>query len=191
MKMMLADADTDDLRNTEFWQSLVAIDKDYGCGYADDYSVSDNILKKYFKILKFGDLKLDGSEGCAVGVLNDGTEYKSLDGHFLLGVVDSDLRKIYMADGTLYGLSVWAISEYGNGSLAIDVNGENKGPNQWGRDSFMFYILPNGNLVPYYKYEDLKESSWGCGNLETGDISSTCGEGCSARIIADGWKMNY
>ncbi len=189
MKMMLADADTDDLRNTEFWQSLDVIDDNYGCDLIKDFSVSDNILEKYFKILKFGDLKLDGVEGCAVGVLDDGTEYKALNGRSY-GVADNSTRKIYMADGTLYGLWAYRIGD-DIGILVIDVNGENKGPNQWGRDAFEFYILPNGNIVPYYSYDELKEFPSACGDLETGDISNADGNGCAARIIADGWKMNY
>ncbi len=197
MKMMLADADTDDLRNTEFWQNLYAIHDHYGCDSENDYSVPDNILKKYFKILKFGDHNLVGDEGCSVGVLNDGTEYRALNGDSY-GIYDPDTRKIYMADGTLYGFWAynWLASPWNNnpdfiGTITIDVNGENKGPNQWGRDSFTFYILPNGNLVSNYSYEELKKDSDRCGDLETGDISNAYGIGCAARIIADGWKMNY
>lgn len=40
-------------------------------------------------------------------------------------------------------------------------------------------------------YEELKKQPVFCGDFETGDINGATGFGCEARIIHDGWKMNY
>ena len=45
--------------------------------------------------------------------------------------------------------------------------------------------------MPSRNYESLKATPVLCGNIETGDISNAMGAGCEARIIHDGWKMNY
>ena len=89
------------------------------------------------------------------------------------------------------------------GQLAIDVNGL-KGPNIEGRDIFDFNISGNGLLIPYYSdsqsiyiYGD-KRNTWenqskACGNKGKADATSVAqyGSGCGARVIANGWKMDY
>ena len=87
----------------------------------------------------------------------------------------------------------------------IDVNGKTS-PNTYGRDIFAFYVGTNGILYPYggldasifdkgnasavwnAKGEDGKSSS-GDASCADGEIGN--GLGCTARLIAESYKMNY
>ena len=189
MKMMLADAETDDLMNTEFWRNLAAIDNSYSCYPDMDYTPYNNFLKKYFNILDI--YEGEYSTECLFG--EHPVAYKALNGD-VYGCIDCDTKTFHLANGTLFGLWAHAADSDGDvGILEIDVNGENKGPNQWGRDAFGFTIDRKGILRPYagINYETLKKNPSFCGNIETGDISNASGMGCATRIIHDGWKMNY
>jgi len=81
----------------------------------------------------------------------------------------------------------------------VDVNGA-KGPNNWGRDIFEFYIT-NGRgpaLYPQRGSEFLETTtntadSW----IDASGIINQCfdgdleGKGCAARIMEQGWQMKY
>jgi len=90
------------------------------------------------------------------------------------------------------------------GQLIIDVNGD-KAPNRWGRDTFMFNILKDGTMIPYAGTNDcsklakytnnsieyvLKQKHWKHANTCSSTTSSD-GTACAARIIENGWKMDY
>ncbi len=64
----------------------------------------------------------------------------------------------------------------------IDVNGYDKGKNAFGKDLFLFELHNDGKLIPYGK--DTYETDCVKGNI-------TDGYACSARVMADGWKVNY
>ena len=212
-KMMLADAETDDLLNTEFWQKLQELAGgeeyfQYSCEFSEvNFDSNDKILKKYFKILSFGDTKnilsclMEAKEDVNLDEIeseDDIVVYKNLD-KALPRRLYTMTRKIQMADGTTVGLdalsSAEKIYDYKNedivGQILIDVNGKSKGPNQWGRDTFSFFISRKGVLLPYYTSDYLMPASGLCGDIETGDLSGAYGFGCAKRIIEDGWKMNY
>ena len=192
MKMMLADAETDDLTNTEFWQYLLqSSDREYACTTGDPHTTENNILKKYFKILNIQDTYKEDESICSFG--DHPKAYVQLNGE-PFGCQNCGAVSIHMTDGTLFGLlATYEFADGTVGTLDIDVNGENKGPNQWGRDTFTFHIYKNGTLKSDYwvTYEDLKEHPYECGNIETGDISDAIGVFCAVRIIHEGWKMNY
>lgn len=67
-------------------------------------------------------------------------------------------------------------------SVYIDVNGFDKGPNGFGKDIFRFQIRNSGHLIPY-----------GANTYKTtcSDDSVTDGLACTARVVADGWKIRY
>lgn len=81
--------------------------------------------------------------------------------------------------------------------LAIDVNGK-EGPNIHGRDIFDFYVGSDGILYPFgsddtslYDHGD-RSATWrssGYANCQLGSIGS--GHGCTARVVAEGFKINY
>ena len=91
------------------------------------------------------------------------------------------------------------------GGLAVDVNG-NKGPNNYGRDEFWFYIT-NGRgpkLYPVGGLDDGLNGSWtkaiisvAYGEEPTYYSSPVCskdnvkGALCAGRVIEEGWQMNY
>lgn len=87
-----------------------------------------------------------------------------------------------------------------SGWLVVDVNG-NASPNTAGRDIFMFIIGPNGMLYPrggtdYHIYDSIVGGDAGVWNENGTDcclVGSIMngGLGCTARIIAEGYKMNY
>ncbi len=90
---------------------------------------------------------------------------------------------------------------YQMGSIAIDVNGDKK-PNKLGRDLFLFVLGDDGGLYAYYGRDYLiwygMFSSWAnitgaC--LKEGQNAvarrNVTGNGCGARIMEEGWKMNY
>lgn len=82
--------------------------------------------------------------------------------------------------------------------LYIDVNGK-AAPNTFGRDIFMFYVGNNGVLYPFggvdvsiYETGD-KTSIWTSDKQRYGcqDDNIKGGQGCTARIIEEGYKINY
>lgn len=94
------------------------------------------------------------------------------------------------------------------GYFLVDVNGD-KPPDTYGRDVFGFYIGNDGNLYPRYGVDYAKAVSntenyqtstyyWGsypmsseCGQPTNSIITEATGRGCSARIMEQGWQMNY
>lgn len=125
-------------------------------------------------------------------------------------VTDWEGDGYYLQDGTLFGIETGY--NYNNvvcedntklwASMWLDINGDKKGPNVKGRDIFFFYVLDTGLLLPKNSRplvcsdaegtEYVNEKNWkdmgnsGC----TGDDTKT-NEGCAARIIEKGWKMDY
>ena len=94
--------------------------------------------------------------------------------------------------------------EYGpaGSSVTVDINGF-KQPNQIGRDIFIFVLSPkSSSFVPIesssfysdYVYGNSSDESYMEQRIEemcNTSSSSSIGETCAAKIIMDGWKMNY
>lgn len=94
--------------------------------------------------------------------------------------------------------------EYGpaGSSVTVDINGF-KQPNQIGRDIFIFVLSPkSSSFVPIesssfysdYVYGNSRDESYMEQRIEENcntSSSSSIGETCAAKIIMDGWKMNY
>ena len=85
------------------------------------------------------------------------------------------------------------------GEVAIDVNGKN-GPNVFGRDIFFFVLGENGVLYPFGGNDtnrviggsvwDNPGAQYACTDASKGRADSA-GRGCTARVIAEGYKINY
>ena len=69
-----------------------------------------------------------------------------------------------------------------------------------GREVFVFYVTDSGRVIPCGSSESTTSSGYYCiywkknaGNCETdkGQDNAYAGIGCAARIIEDGWQMNY
>lgn len=76
------------------------------------------------------------------------------------------------------------------GELDVDVNGFQP-PNFYGRDIFRFYIS-NGKGAFLYPYSGIDDNRgyWKDNNYCV-DIATGMDVACSARIIDEGWQMNY
>ena len=86
--------------------------------------------------------------------------------------------------------------------VAIDVNGKN-GPNVFGRDIFFFVLGENGVLYPYGGRDvnavngsidgtwDQANTVFSCTDASKGNTPAVMGVGCTARVIAEGYKINY
>lgn len=66
--------------------------------------------------------------------------------------------------------------------FTVDVNGYNNEPNEDGKDRFYFSLLNNGKLRPL-GYNNYKNSC--------ADGNITNAKECTARVIADGYKVTY
>lgn len=66
-------------------------------------------------------------------------------------------------------------------SVTVDINGFDKKPNAYGSDVFEFTLNRKGYIEPTGK-EDWREK---CGS------TITDGKSCTARVVAEGWKITY
>ena len=85
-------------------------------------------------------------------------------------------------------------------STYIDVNCD-KGPNKGGRDVFVLMLNSNAK-IDYYGYgssddwqqicnEDVFNEALNSGEISKDELSLEIGRYCAARVISDGWKINY
>ncbi len=121
---------------------------------------------------------------------------------------DDNRYLIILADGTLiwqrstqcYPSPSVNISKYAKRCswTLVDING-NKNPNQYGRDVFSLYLTYDGKLIPDYGVdyaqiesgEDWETSSNYWKNSNGCSKTAGFGDGCAAKLIEEGWQMNY
>lgn len=212
---MIAKEDADNLFDTEAWENandpkkFAGIFGDYlSISGFQDYSDVDDIHNYYGKDNGPFVLNTNGTKNKTVDdtlasklILKNGwfgnqaIELKSGAMVFIVNMPEKDLEDdainaIKDKGGSLY-------SEAGN--VWIDVNGA-ASPNMLGRDIFGFYLGENGKLYPLGGKDaalfesaespqlwDNSKSSIRCLN---GDIADG-GYGCAARVVAEGYKINY
>lgn len=208
---ILADEGVNELSDTAMFQSL---GHNSVVNSSDDYFFSTAIyntyLKKYFKLTtaiapngyKISDL--DGSYN-VIGASENAGDYSG--------------KKVFLnSDGSVI-FYMWFVSNTSDrtdvttnlagghiskiGNIQIDVNGFNK-PNKFGRDVFSFIVSGYGKIYPVGgEYEALAtngsmDNYWqnytrACGDpyLHDETFTNAYGFGCSARIIENGWQMDY
>ena len=199
-KKAMADDEVMELENTKLMQSI-------GNSTLIDETKFDNFIaefKKYFKVIK--------AERTYVPTTN----LKYLNGSSA-GEIEGDFSRITLADGSMLFLQTFKgiptktseavckqIKQLGGSSCAmfnysyfeIDVNG-NKAPNQYGRDRFIFFLGNNGVLYPHsgkdYALFNIQEDLSTNPAHWRNDINYLMdnGLGCAARIMENGWKMDY
>lgn len=169
---IMADEEVDKLSDVSFF-SMLNSDEDVYC-YSPNSEIQNtgnckplfDGLRKYF----IGSYKKYGNDMCFLWNKN-------------ICDPNSDDGVLVLNDGTLLNLNFDNISlnsEKLIGGIWVDINGQKK-PNTYGRDIFYFYIGNNGKLIPYgSKGQDGK-----CLNKDSDGTS------CTARIIENGWKMDY
>ena len=79
--------------------------------------------------------------------------------------------------------------------IAIDVNGKNN-PNKLGKDIFMFGLTNEGNMIPAgtQRFSNAVADNVVGGNIPTNGCNGnnvTNGLSCTARVVKDGFKINY
>jgi len=203
-KLAMAEDEVELLSDTNLFLTI-------GNKYFDDNLVFSNfisVLKKYFNITE-----TENDYSCTTD------EYKTLSGEtaedYGLCFVGN---KVYLNDGTILFIDFMGqpeikpteiinqIKGFGGkmysdiGLIEIDVNGK-KNPNQYGRDRFSFILSDNGNIYPYsgidyalYSQQNAISSNsyyWRNNNDCEKSNSDSIGSGCAARIIENGWKMDY
>lgn len=170
---------------------------DLKCSGLFDSSVDLNkMIYNKFKVAKVCD---DSFKGCMSSAVN--TNY---DGSGSIVSYD-DRAGFISADGVSYSLLTYGDScghvAWGNGKtgqmdqvcgcVRIDINGPNKKPNYIGRDIFEFWIT-NGKGPLLYPYGGLDDNYFGWWKAPVRCSSTNKdGTGCAARIMENGWQMDY
>lgn len=160
-KLAMAEDEVDNLKDTRLFQ---IIENDSITMNEPLFNKFSEEMGKYFKIVD-KQFNIDYVAG-----------YKTLSGNIYQEGDGEPSSIIYLADGSKLFLTLgnWGISYGPMGNIMIDVNGDKK-PNTMGRDYFSFVLMPNGKLILDVAAENCIEY----------------GYGCAARIIENGWKMDY
>lgn len=161
-----------------------------------------NALKGYFKILK--DCDVNTNQGCFPNntkQLNNNypvsTDDKNPDSSIYLGkAILNDGVTIVFADDPNNCNNDRSISHTGEittvcGVFRIDTNGM-QGPNQYGRDEFLYWVLNNGKVLPIGTNDDYLKGCDPTSNDVTADSSGApgFGLGCTYEVIMNK-AMNY
>lgn len=164
-----------------------------------DWISSDITFFRYFTpYLSIVKVCKPNQSGCGEDI-----EYKYLNGNpATTSPFPTGLTRFVTADGALWliGVNSGCVSkgEY-CALIRVDVNGEAP-PNTYGRDLFTFFMLPYTNEVRpegLYEFPLPYDEEKGWIAYEKEEIESDCkvssggGTLCGAKIIADGFKMNY
>lgn len=169
--------------------------------------IADNFMKEIPKIFKVNKACAPVQDNCLAE--NVSTLNKEISSSMVLFY---DYYTFRTLDGLVFDINPRTCNAYqvndsklknACGFTTVDVNG-NKKPNQLGRDVFVFYIGNDGVLYPEYGTEYVKASAdgqyWkflsadvkGCGTAgEKTFASNNRGYACTARIMEEGWEMNY
>lgn len=74
--------------------------------------------------------------------------------------------------------------------IIMDVNGRMNKPNTAGKDLFFYYLLKNGKIVPFgYNWTKEQLVDPYKNNSCTKELNRNGGAACTAKIMADGWKI--
>lgn len=199
---------------SEFNQALAQMANDNGCPgdlkcthlfNVTNITLLGDALTKQLKVVKnCGDYAVTNIKGCFPGsVSRDYTKSGAI------GDTANDNYRFVTADGFSYKIYIendddacGKVSGIGNmtqlcGDMVVDVNGADKGPNTFGRDVYFFYITnaKGPNIVPFGSHDD-NWTPWregGCGSPDIPDANPSKHDGiyCGARIMEEGWQMNY
>ena len=206
----LAQEHTDSLYDTAMWANTGTSTAFYGelNRYLKLSGIKQNIANYNIQSYSGEDAGDDYSQ--ANGVVNNHYAYETKNGALIfisptvLEVPDNNINSVRQSGGALLE---------GAGNVIIDTNGE-AGPNMIGRDIFRFCLSSDGVLYPYGSRDvtlfdngngvsaaTANPATWdrpgqnsniGCNTNNNGSISvGGNGEGCTARVVANGFKIDY
>lgn len=207
---------------TNFNQVLLQISADKGCSYdlkctglfatnTDSKSLGDELVR-YFKVIK--NCGIATGQGCFAANTNANYDGSSTTNYQWDN--DDTRYKFITTDGMAFAVKNYAngnAADCGNawspatgglgymsqtcGIIIVDVNGS-KGPNNRGRDTFIFFITngkgailyPQGGIDDnfsgtYYWWNDNNDNK--CSSSGT----SKYGVYCPGRVMENGWVMDY
>lgn len=142
-----------------------------------------SFLKKYIKVSK--ECTITECLGSSYSSL-DGTQSANVSSMFPQGT-----KCVALVSGS--SVCIYEVEPedgynwHGSVDLAVDVNGAGA-PNKNGIDLFQFSIYSDGTIGNSYNVNSDAASGVSCNNYK-----STAGYGgsCFAKVVADGWKMDY
>lgn len=182
-----------------FTQGINSLKLETGCenvecmgfvGTANDETWNNTMeenIKKVFRVTK---------------VCKYGDDSCKQDSHYMNGNFQEEGFKNCFCFMTADGFKIKILpkpsgSEYN--TITVDTNGNNA-PNIIGRDIHLFRMTDNGVIHPYYGayygrnavHIHWKTNPNLCGSID-GSVSAqtTTGFGCTARIMEEGWQMNF
>ena len=201
-KLIMTTENVDKLSDTTLWQTAMSSPCNYTTNCAEFY----NIFSKYFN----AGGNLTNTNSRTFSSLKDsssvvyGTNYE-------IKLNSGANLTIFAFSGTPNASNPWGPHSH-VAAMIIDVNGNQK-PNQAGRDVFFFGVHKLGHLIPFgskkaatiYCSETLNVpmehvpacyqsySSFVWDNSSNTNACSENGNGqyCAARIMENGWKMDY
>ena len=197
---LIAYEGTDDITDTTLWEST---------GDADAFTSE---LSRYIKVLNFEDGTASSLPTCYKGKKGlkslNGTGLETapnLDKAYIEFTLPSGAAVFIAPDGTALTDTEEAAAVAAGGALfsapaylTLDVNG-GESPNIVGRDIFCFILGIDGKLYPFggkdvaiFKSKGEGSGTWNDSTSSYPCINtSSSGEGCTARLMEDGYKMNY
>ena len=101
-------------------------------------------------------------------------KFNTNDNDYKLSSISSEIRIDSIKDSDADNSNAIIVEE-----LVIDTNGFDNKPNKDGNDRFYFQLTNRGKLIPF-----------GVDSYET-DCPSKDAKSCAARVIKDGYKINY
>lgn len=195
---------------SQFNIALQQIANDYGCpgdlkctnlftSGTDDQTFGD-VLVKYFKVIKNCQITADTScfstqvssnfDGSGSRTDRRNSHYTFITADGFAYIVSNDQSNGNCAPNAAVGTAGYMAQECG--SVVIDVNGPNMGPNNYGRDIFIF-IITNAKGPLLYPMGGHDYITWWNANIPDGcgNSANTSGYYCTGKVLEQNWQMNY
>lgn len=201
-----------------FNEALKLMANDYDCGNdlrctglfasGGDIQPLGAAITKHFKVIK--DCGKDAVDGQEIGEIclfpdmarnydgsdrgldlnyNQAYSFITADGaSYSIDTIGANCPDIGFSNGKTGDLTQYC------GELYMDTNGPNKGPNNMGIDVFYFFISNGRGAKLYPAYgADFSHGYWrnGDGTPSNCYEGNKDGDACAARILEEGFKMNY
>lgn len=210
-RTMMADENVDDIEDSELFSVIKSVGSDTDTVASEQAAAK--VLSKYFqkaRLISRADLKTKSNCKDLVGKgprfwnLGDKTQCSgNYNMQYALpnGMTMSIFLYLTCSNSSLSDAEIAAAGGKMTkhcGMIDLDINGERE-PNQWGRDGYRFIITQSGVVVPWWGKDNLiwngkVDSEWRKNYINTNcnpKSQTSKGFTCAARIIENGWKMDY
>lgn len=209
-RTMMADENVDDIEDSELFSVIKSVGSDTDTVASEQAAAK--VLSKYFqkaRLISRADLRTKSACKDLVGKgprfwnLGDKTQCSG-NYNMQYALPNGMTMSIFLQPCSNSSLSDAEIAAAGGkmtkfcGMIDLDINGERE-PNQWGRDGYRFFITQSGVVVPFGGKDHLIYSGKVDSESQKNYINTNCnpksqtsnGRACAARVIENGWKMDY